>query len=105
MNCPRTISSSGRAAQLQGLPVRYSTYDVLHRNEVERRALWAHAGAAVLAGRLYIYLMEEQIPAEVKRIADFILAYYNIRSRSKLKSPRDRVRIGDDASGPAPRRA
>jgi threonyl-tRNA synthetase len=47
----------------------------------------------------HIYLMESQIPAEVKRIADFILAYYKTFGlEAKLKfATRPEQRIGDDA--------
>ncbi len=53
MNCPsHYLLYQSKKHSYRELPLRYSTYDVLHRNEVSRRAVRAHAGAAVPAGRL-----------------------------------------------------
>ena len=77
MNCPsHHLLFASKKHSYRELPLRYNTFDVLHRNEVSGRALGAHARAAVPQDDCHIYLMESQIADEVKRLMDFILGYY-----------------------------
>jgi threonyl-tRNA synthetase len=99
MNCPsHHLFFGSRRHSYKELPVRYSTYDVLHRNEVSGALSGLTRVRQFSQDDCHIYLMEEQIPAEVKRIADFILAYYKTFGlESKLKfATRPEVRIGSD---------
>ena len=99
MNCPsHHLYFSSRRHSYKELPVRFSTYDVLHRNEVSGALSGLTRVRQFSQDDCHIYLMESQIPAEVKRIADFILAYYKTFGlQSKLKfATRPEVRIGDD---------
>ena len=53
MNCPsHYLLYLAKKHSYRELPLRYVTFDVLHRNEADRRALGAHARAPVPAGRL-----------------------------------------------------
>ena len=99
MNCPsHHLFFASRRHSYKELPVRFSTYDVLHRNEVSGALSGLTRARQFSQDDCHIYLMESQIPAEVKRIADFILAYYKTFGlESKLKfATRPEVRIGDD---------
>ena len=99
MNCPsHHLFFASRRHSYRELPTRYSTYDVLHRNEVSGALSGLTRVRQFSQDDCHIYLMESQIPAEVKRIADFILAYYQTFGlASKLKfATRPEVRIGDD---------
>ncbi len=99
MNCPsHHLFFASRRHSYKELPVRFSTYDVLHRNEVSGALSGLTRVRQFSQDDCHIYLMESQIPAEVKRIADFILAYYKTFGlESKLKfATRPEVRIGDD---------
>ncbi|MEO6068645.1 MAG: threonine--tRNA ligase [Gemmatimonadales bacterium] len=100
MNCPsHHLFFASRRHSYRELPTRYSTYDVLHRNEVSGALSGLTRVRQFSQDDCHIYLMESQIPAEVKRIADFILAYYKTFGlEAKLKfATRPEVRIGDDA--------
>ena len=100
MNCPsHHLFYGSRRHSYRELPVRFSTYDVLHRNEVSGALSGLTRVRQFSQDDCHIYLMESQIPAEVKRIADFILAYYKtfgLEARLKFAT-RPEVRIGDDA--------
>jgi threonyl-tRNA synthetase len=100
MNCPsHHLFFGSRRHSYKELPVRFSTYDVLHRNEVSGALSGLTRVRQFAQDDCHIYLMESQIPAEVKRLADFILGYYKTFGlEAKLKfATRPEVRIGDDA--------
>jgi threonyl-tRNA synthetase len=80
------------------LPLRYSTYDVLHRNELSGALSGLTRVRQFQQDDCHIFLMESQIADEVKRLVDFIIAYYRTFALSaELKfCTRPAVRIGDD---------
>src|SRR5690242_4941839 len=99
MNCPsHHLFYGSRRHSYKELPVRYSTYDVLHRNEVSGALSGLTRVRQFAQDDCHIYLMESQIPEEVKRVADFILSYYKTFGlESKLKfATRPEQRIGSD---------
>jgi len=100
MNCPsHHILYASRKHSYRELPIRYSTYDVLHRNEVSGALSGLTRVRQFSQDDCHIYLLEAQIPAEVKRLVDFILGYYGTFGlTATLKfATRPPERIGDDA--------
>jgi len=81
------------------LPLRYCTYDVLHRNEVSGALSGLTRVRQFQQDDCHIFLMESQIADEVKRLMDMILGYYRTFGlTAELKfCTRPAVRIGDDA--------
>jgi len=53
-----------------------NTYDVLHRNEVSGALSGLTRVRQFQQDDCHIFLMESQIAAEVKRLADFIMGFY-----------------------------
>ncbi len=99
MNCPsHHLYFGSRRHSYRELPVRYSTYDVLHRNEVSGALSGLTRVRQFSQDDCHIYLMESQIAEEVKRVADFILGYYKTFGlEAKLKfATRPEQRIGSD---------
>ena len=100
MNCPsHHILYASRKHSYRELPIRYSTYDVLHRNEVSGALSGLTRVRQFSQDDCHIYLMESQIPAEVRRLMDFILGYYGtfgLTATLKFATRPDQ-RIGDDA--------
>ena len=100
MNCPsHHLLFAAKKHSYRELPIRYSTYDVLHRNEVSGALSGLTRVRQFSQDDCHIYLMESQIPTEVKRLVDFILGYYNTFGlTAALKfATRPEQRIGDDA--------
>ena len=100
MNCPsHHLLYAAKKHSYRELPVRYTTYDVLHRNEVSGALAGLTRVRQFSQDDCHIYLTEAQIPAEVKRLVDFILGYYGTFGlTSQLKfATRPAQRIGDDA--------
>ncbi|MGH7532079.1 MAG: threonine--tRNA ligase [Gemmatimonadales bacterium] len=100
MNCPsHHIFYSARKHSYRELPVRFTTFDVLHRNEVSGALSGLTRVRQFQQDDCHVYLMESQIPDEVRQMAQFILAYYKTFGlEAKLKfATRPEVRIGDDA--------
>jgi threonyl-tRNA synthetase len=100
MNCPsHHLFYAARKHSYRELPVRFSTYDVLHRNELSGALSGLTRVRQFQQDDCHIYLREDQIPAEVHRVAQFILAYYKTFGlEAKVKfATRPEVRIGDDA--------
>ncbi len=99
MNCPSHHILYGTAKHsYKELPIRYSTYDVLHRNEVSGALSGLTRVRQFSQDDCHIYLMESQIAEEVRRLADFILGYYRTFGlEATLKfATRPEQRIGDD---------
>ena len=99
MNCPsHHLFFGSRRHSYKELPVRYSTYDVLHRNEVSGALSGLTRVRQFSQDDCHIYLMQSQIPEEVKRLAAFILNYYKTFGlEAKLKfATRPEQRIGSD---------
>jgi threonyl-tRNA synthetase len=100
MNCPsHHLYFGSRRHSYLYINNMYTTYDVLHRNEVSGALSGLTRVRQFSQDDCHIYLTEAQIPAEVKRLADFILSYYKAFGlESKLKfATRPEQRIGDDA--------
>jgi len=99
MNCPsHHLFFGSRRHSYRELPARYSTYDVLHRNEVSGALSGLTRVRQFSQDDCHIYLMPSQIPEEVQRLTDFILAYYKAFGlEAKLKfATRPEQRIGSD---------
>ena len=100
MNCPshHLLYATGKHSYKE-LPIRYSTYDVLHRNEVSGALAGLTRVRQFQQDDCHIYLMESQIPAEVQRHTRFILDYYaTFGLTAALRfATRPAQRIGDDA--------
>jgi threonyl-tRNA synthetase len=100
MNCPsHYLYYNSRKHSYKELPIRYSTYDVLHRNEVSGALSGLTRVRQFQQDDCHIFLMESQIPAEVQRLTRFILDYYGTFGlTAALKfATRPEQRIGEDA--------
>ncbi len=100
MNCPsHHVYFSSKTHSYRELPVRYTTYDVLHRNEKSGTLSGLTRLRQFQQDDCHIYLREDQIESEVRRLATFILAYYEAFDlKATLKfATRPPQRIGDDA--------
>jgi len=99
MNCPsHYLLYQSRKHSYRELPLRYNTYDVLHRNEVSGALSGLTRVRQFQQDDCHIFLMDSQIPAEVNRLAKFILGYYQtfgLTAKVKLAT-RPEVRIGTD---------
>lgn len=100
MNCPsHHVYYASKTHSYRELPVRFSTYDVLHRNEVSGALSGLTRVRQFQQDDCHIYLAESQIPDEVSRLTRLILGYYETFGlTSSLKfATRPPVRIGEDA--------
>jgi len=100
MNCPShyLMYLAGKHSYRE-LPLRWVTFDVLHRNEVSGALAGLTRVRQFQQDDCHIFLMEKQIAAEVKRLADFILGFYktfDLTAQVKFCT-RPPVRVGDDA--------
>jgi threonyl-tRNA synthetase len=100
MNCPshHLLYATGKHSYRE-LPIRYSTYDVLHRNEVSGALAGLTRVRQFQQDDCHIYLMESQIADEVRTLTRFILDYYQTFGlTATLKfATRPEQRIGEDA--------
>ena len=99
MNCPShyLMYQAGKHSYRE-LPLRMCTYDVLHRNEVSGALSGLTRVRQFQQDDCHIFLMEDQIPDEVRRLTDFILGFYRTfgltaQVRFCTRPP---VRVGDD---------
>jgi threonyl-tRNA synthetase len=77
MNCPsHHLLFASKKHSYRELPIRYNTYDVLHRNEVSGALSGLTRVRQFRQDDCHIYLTESQIADEVKRLTRFILGYY-----------------------------
>jgi threonyl-tRNA synthetase len=100
MNCPsHYLLYAAKKHSYKELPLRLSTYDVLHRNEVSGALSGLTRVRQFQQDDCHVFLMESQIAAEVKRLTDFILGYYaTFGLTAALRfCTRPSVRVGDDA--------
>jgi threonyl-tRNA synthetase len=91
MNCPsHYLLYLSNKHSYRELPLRYCTFDVLHRNEL----------SGALSGLTRVrQLTEGQIADEVKRLTTFILGFYEtfgLTAQVRFCT-RPQVRIGEDA--------
>ncbi len=99
MNCPsHHLYFASKGHSYRDLPTRFSTYDVLHRNEVSGALSGLTRVRQFAQDDCHIYLMESQIPDEVRRLTRFILDYYaTFGLTAALKfATRPEQRIGTD---------
>jgi threonyl-tRNA synthetase len=100
MNCPsHYLLFASKKHSYRELPLRYSTYDVLHRNEVSGALSGLTRVRQFQQDDCHVFLMESQIAREVKELTDLILGYYRTFGlEATLKfATRPAQRIGDDA--------
>lgn len=99
MNCPsHHLLYASRKHSYRELPIRFVTYDVLHRNEVSGALSGLTRVRQFAQDDCHIYLMDRQIQAEVHRLVHFILEYYRTFGlKATLKfATRPEQRIGSD---------
>ncbi|MEP7325817.1 MAG: threonine--tRNA ligase, partial [Gemmatimonadota bacterium] len=99
MNCPsHYLMFLARRHSYRELPLRYVTFDVLHRNEVTGALSGLTRVRQFQQDDCHVFLTEDQIPGEVKFLMDFILGYYRtfgLEVRVKFAT-RPETRIGSD---------
>ena len=101
MNCPsHYLLYSSKKHSYRELPLRYNTYDVLHRNEVSGALSGLTRVRQFSQDDCHVFMMESQIKDEVKRLTDFIMGYYRTFGlEATLKfATRPPQRIGSDAT-------
>jgi threonyl-tRNA synthetase len=100
MNCPShyLMYSAGKHSYRE-LPLRWVTFDVLHRNELSGVLSGLTRVRQFQQDDCHIFLMDSQIATEVKRLTDFILGFYKTFAlTAELRfCTRPPVRVGDDA--------
>ena len=99
MNCPsHHLLFASHKHSYRDLPMRYVTFDVLHRNELSGALSGLTRVRQFAQDDCHIYLREDQIAQEVKFLMDFILGYYDTFGlTAKLKfATRPEQRIGSD---------
>ena len=99
MNCPsHHLYFAASKHSYRELPVRYATFDVLHRNELSGALSGLTRVRQFSQDDCHVYLRQDQIPQEVQFLMDFILDYYETFGlTAKLKfATRPEVRIGSD---------
>jgi threonyl-tRNA synthetase len=78
MNCPsHHLMYAAKAHSYRDLPIRYATQDVLHRNEVSGALSGLTRVRQFAQDDAHIYLAEDQVEAEVRRLVDLIDYFYN----------------------------
>jgi threonyl-tRNA synthetase len=100
MNCPsHYLMYQAKRHSYRELPLRYVTFDVLHRNEVTGALSGLTRVRQFSQDDCHVFLREDQIADEVKFLMEFILGYYESFGLSAtLKfATRPETRIGDDA--------
>jgi len=100
MNCPsHHLMYAAKKHSYRDLPLRYNTYDVLHRNEVSGALSGLTRVRQFQQDDCHIYLMESQIADEVERLVRFITGYYDTFGlTATLKfATRPKERVGSDA--------
>jgi threonyl-tRNA synthetase len=100
MNCPsHYMLYLAKRHSYRELPMRYVTFDVLHRNELTGALSGLTRVRQFSQDDCHVFLREDQIAEEVRFLMDFILGYYESFGLSAtLKfATRPEQRIGDDA--------
>jgi threonyl-tRNA synthetase len=99
MNCPsHYVMYASKKHSYRELPLRFNTYDVLHRNEVTGALSGLTRVRQFQQDDCHIFLMESQIADEVRQLVQFILSYYRTFGlTATLKfATRPATRIGSD---------
>ena len=100
MNCPsHHVYFGSKTHSYRELPIRFTTYDVLHRNEVSGALSGLTRVRQFQQDDCHIYLREDQLESEVRWLTDFILGYYALFDlKASLRfATRPPQRIGEDA--------
>ena len=99
MNCPsHYLLFNSKKHSYRELPLRYNTYDVLHRNELTGALSGLTRVRQFQQDDCHIFLMESQIAEEVHRLMQFILGYYRrfgLTATVKFAT-RPETRVGTD---------
>ncbi|MGH7637628.1 MAG: threonine--tRNA ligase [Gemmatimonadaceae bacterium] len=99
MNCPSHYLLYQRTKHsYRELPLRYVTFDVLHRNEVTGALSGMTRVRQFQQDDCHVFLAESQIADEVKFLTDFILEYYRAFGfQAAIRfATRPEIRIGSD---------
>src|SRR3954465_3876168 len=99
MNCPsHYLLYNAKKHSYRELPLRYVTFDVLHRNEVTGALSGLTRVRQFQQDDCHVFLRQDQISGEVAFLVRFILDYYAAFGlTAKLKfATRPPVRIGSD---------
>ena len=100
MNCPsHYLLYQARRHSYRELPVRYVTFDVLHRNELTGALAGLTRVRQFQQDDCHCIVTEDQIPDEVAFLMRFILGFYSafgLEATIRFAT-RPPVRIGDDA--------
>jgi threonyl-tRNA synthetase len=100
MNCPsHYLLYNSKKHSYRELPLRYATFDVLHRNEVTGALSGLVRVRQFQQDDCHVFLRQDQIRQEVAFLMDFILGYYEAFGlTAKVKfATRPPVRVGTDA--------
>ncbi len=99
MNCPsHHLYFAAHKHSYRDLPMRYVTFDVLHRNELSGALSGLTRVRQFSQDDCHVYLREDQIADEVQFLMNFILGYYEtfgLTARLKFAT-RPEQRIGSD---------
>jgi threonyl-tRNA synthetase len=99
MNCPsHHLYFASHKHSYRELPMRYVTFDVLHRNEISGALSGLTRVRQFAQDDCHVYLREDQIAEEVQFLMDFILGHYatfGLTARLKFAT-RPEQRIGSD---------
>ena len=99
MNCPsHYLLYNAKKHSYRDLPLRYATFDVLHRNEVSGALSGLTRVRQFAQDDCHIFITNAQIRDEVERLAKFILGYYaafGLKATLKFAT-RPETRIGSD---------
>src|SRR5678810_1207147 len=99
MNCPsHYLLYQSHKHSYRELPLRYVTFDVLHRNEVTGALSGLVRVRQFQQDDCHVFIREDQIASEVAFLLKFILSYYETFGlTAKVKfSTRPEVRLGSD---------
>jgi threonyl-tRNA synthetase len=100
MNCPsHYLYYASSKHSYRELPLRYTTFDVLHRNELTGALSGLTRVRQFQQDDCHVFLREDQIADEVKFLAQFINGHYEtfgLTAKAKFAT-RPEQRIGDDA--------
>jgi threonyl-tRNA synthetase len=99
MNCPsHHLFYASRTHSYRELPLRFTTLDVLHRNELSGALSGLTRVRQFAQDDCHVYLREDQIAEEVEFLMDFIFSHYDtfgLKSSVKFAT-RPEQRIGSD---------
>jgi threonyl-tRNA synthetase len=77
MNCPsHYLLYQSHKHSYRELPLRYVTFDVLHRNEVTGALSGMTRVRQFQQDDCHVFIREDQIASEVAFLLEFILGYY-----------------------------